>query len=177
MKATYKNAVRSKEMIKKALIELISAKHNINEITVSDIVKKADINRGTFYNHYNNVTEVFEELKDEMIKSLSDGLKDSKDNKDISLYIHALVRDFKQKETLYRKLIEVIPRDIIDDIKFKFIDQILYIKPDIDKATLYFLVNGVSGMYLDFMEGKIAGSFEELGEKSIAMIKDILKDD
>lgn len=58
MKATYRNSVRSKELIRSALITLLEKKQDITNITVSDIVKTANINRGTFYNHYNNLIKV-----------------------------------------------------------------------------------------------------------------------
>ena len=58
MKATYRNSVKSKKLIRSALITLLEKKQDITNITVSDIVKTANINRGTFYNHYNNLIKV-----------------------------------------------------------------------------------------------------------------------
>ncbi len=58
MKATYRNSVKSKKLIRSALITLLEKKQEITNITVSDIVKTANINRGTFYNHYNNLIKV-----------------------------------------------------------------------------------------------------------------------
>ena len=65
MKATYRNSIRSKELIRKAIITLLDQEKSISEISVSDIVKVANINRGTFYNHYNNVIEVIDEIENE----------------------------------------------------------------------------------------------------------------
>ena len=61
MKKEYRNKIRSKQLIRNAVIELLDKKGNLSSITVSDVVEKANINRGTFYNHYNNVMEVIEE--------------------------------------------------------------------------------------------------------------------
>ena len=46
-KAEYKSAIRSRRMIQHALVELLQEKE-LDKITVTDIVTRADINRGTF---------------------------------------------------------------------------------------------------------------------------------
>lgn len=51
MKAEYRNATRSKKLIKEAYISLLREKP-ATKITVTDIVKTANISRGTFYAHY-----------------------------------------------------------------------------------------------------------------------------
>ena len=72
MKKEYRNKIRSKQLIRNAVIELLDKKGNLSSITVSDVVEKANINRGTFYNHYNNVMEVIEESKNESMKMILD---------------------------------------------------------------------------------------------------------
>ena len=47
LKAEYRSSIRSKTMIKEALLELMIEKP-FDKIAITDIVKKADINRGTF---------------------------------------------------------------------------------------------------------------------------------
>ena len=57
-KSTHKNAVRSRQMIKKAFAEMLNEK-DIAKITVTDIVEKAGISRGTFYAHYMDVYDLY----------------------------------------------------------------------------------------------------------------------
>ena len=45
---------RTKRQIKKALINLLSKK-DLSRITVSEITELADIGRGTFYTHYQDL--------------------------------------------------------------------------------------------------------------------------
>ena len=47
-KAEYRNALRSKALIKDSFVTLMQAKP-LEKITVTDVVNKAQINRGTFY--------------------------------------------------------------------------------------------------------------------------------
>lgn len=50
-----------------ALLRLMESKR-FNEITVSEVCKEANVNRSTFYLHYNNIYDLLCEIKDSMIK-------------------------------------------------------------------------------------------------------------
>jgi len=50
-KAEYRSAVRSRRLIHTALADLLLEKP-LDKITVTDVVNRAEINRGTFYLHY-----------------------------------------------------------------------------------------------------------------------------
>lgn len=53
---------KTKSLIQKALIEQLSTQE-LKGISVSEIAVRADINRGTFYLHYRDVYDVFEQLE------------------------------------------------------------------------------------------------------------------
>lgn len=65
-KAEYKSAVRSRKLIRQAFVELMKEK-DLEKITVTDIVTRADINRGTFYAHYQDTRAVIEQIENEII--------------------------------------------------------------------------------------------------------------
>lgn len=76
-KAKYRSALRSRRLIREAFLQLLKEK-DVNKITVTDIVKLADINRTTFYAHYPDVHGVIEEIENEIIEkmiTLLDSLK------------------------------------------------------------------------------------------------------
>lgn len=56
----------TKQIIKETLLEIMKEKP-VSRITVSEICKKADINRGTFYLHYNDPADVLREIEDDFI--------------------------------------------------------------------------------------------------------------
>ena len=60
-KAEYRNAIRSKQLIHNAIAELLHEKP-LDKITVSDVVRHANINRSTFYAHYENIPAVLNSL-------------------------------------------------------------------------------------------------------------------
>jgi AcrR family transcriptional regulator len=72
-KAEYKSAIRSKRLIRQAFVELMQEK-KLEKITVTDIVTRADINRGTFYAHYQDTRAVIEEIENEIIEKMLESL-------------------------------------------------------------------------------------------------------
>lgn len=54
----------------KALITLLETK-DFTDITIMDICKLADVNRSTFYAHYNNTYDLLKEAKENLIKNFS----------------------------------------------------------------------------------------------------------
>ena len=67
--------IKTKRAICNALIELLSIK-NLEEITITDIANKADVNRKTIYNYYMGIHEILGEIEDNLIESLDYVLKD-----------------------------------------------------------------------------------------------------
>lgn len=65
-KAEYRNAVKSRVAIRKAFVELMHEK-DFGKITVTDIVTRADINRGTFYAHYRDTADVLGQIENELV--------------------------------------------------------------------------------------------------------------
>ena len=61
---------QTRSRIKKAFTELVSEK-GFNAITISDISRRAGINRGTFYLHFVDKQDLLEQLEEETIKDLA----------------------------------------------------------------------------------------------------------
>ena len=60
-----RNALRSKQMIRKAYMELLEEKP-YEKITATDIIQRADINRSTFYAHYPDARGILDEIMGEI---------------------------------------------------------------------------------------------------------------
>lgn len=65
-----KRKTDTKEKIKQAFIDLINKK-GLEAMTVSDIARKSNINRGTFYIHYKDKYDLMEQLELEIIEDLN----------------------------------------------------------------------------------------------------------
>ncbi|MBQ0005552.1 MAG: TetR/AcrR family transcriptional regulator [Clostridiales bacterium] len=66
MKRQDRRVAKTKKSIEEAVLKLM-AKKDYNSITITDIANEADINRKTFYNYYNNINDVMEEIETRII--------------------------------------------------------------------------------------------------------------
>lgn len=74
-KAEYRSSIRSKRLIRKAFVEMLK-EEDLEKITVTDIITRADINRGTFYAHYQNTRAVIEQIENEIIEKMLEFLSE-----------------------------------------------------------------------------------------------------
>ena len=72
-KAEYRSAIRSRRLIREAFLALLEEK-DYHQITVTDIVKRADLNRATFYAHYPDVPGLMESFENEILSQMMDTL-------------------------------------------------------------------------------------------------------
>lgn len=71
MKKTDLRVVKTKEVLHESLLGLLKEK-SLHNISVTEICREAQINRGTFYLHYGKVEDLFEEYFKEIMKDLMD---------------------------------------------------------------------------------------------------------
>lgn len=64
----YSSAVRSQHMIREALLSIMQEKH-FNDISISEIMKRADLVRRTFYAHFKTKEEVLTSYIDELVSA------------------------------------------------------------------------------------------------------------
>lgn len=103
---TYKNANRTEKWIRQAFVELIAEKKNLEKITVSEIVERADITKPTFYYHYSDLNDLVKSIENEMIEELDSSLNEVKKSGEDSIerYIATVMSFLKSKEDEYKIL-------------------------------------------------------------------------
>ncbi len=67
--STDRRIARSKRALRSALIELIEER-GLDDVSVNDLCARADLNRGTFYNHFHDKDDLVTTLEDEVISDL-----------------------------------------------------------------------------------------------------------
>ena len=72
-----RRVIRTQKAIRGAFAALLSEK-DYNDITVTDIADRADINRKTFYNYYRNTEELVKDIENEAIATFDTILNDLK---------------------------------------------------------------------------------------------------
>ena len=116
-KKEYRNAIRSRRMIRNAFLELLNEKE-FKKITVTDIVTRADLNRSTFYAHYPDVYGIVEEIQDEISKRY------------IAVIEQATYRNFLEDPMPYLKNVSSILEENLDF--FQRIGHSMYVHQQLD---------------------------------------------
>lgn len=95
-----KRVIKTKKAIRNAFANLLVEK-NLNMITIKDIANGADINRKTFYNHYEGVYQLLDEIENEIAASFVEALQDID-----------LKKEFQNPKEIFRVLTEIINSDL-----------------------------------------------------------------
>lgn len=141
----------TKKIIKESLLELLQNK-KIHQITVTDICKNANINRGTFYTHYKDAYDLLESMEDELFNQMLEYIEETPidDYKDV-LLLKALEL-IKENKDLFKILFcQQMDSDIMDRI------VLLANKAEIDKLISSSTVDDVFLEY--FIKYNVGGVF------------------
>lgn len=63
---------KTRANIKKVFAELLAEKRELSKITVTELVSRANISRGAFYSHYNDIYGVAEDYENELFECFFD---------------------------------------------------------------------------------------------------------
>jgi AcrR family transcriptional regulator len=64
-------AIRSKRMLKEAVVDLLIENPDISKLTVQKISKRAELNRATFYLHFLDINDLLKQLVYDIFDDLS----------------------------------------------------------------------------------------------------------
>ena len=181
-KREYRNAIRSKQMIRQAFLELLNEK-TFEKITATDIIKRADINRSTFYAHYPDARG----LMDEILGDISQIFQNLLSSIDFSVFfddpmpILQVVVDFmKENQQLYKMLIRSrMAPGVLDKLKQALIQQVLAcpnlpVKDRNSAATeirVRILLGGLIDTYRQWLAGEFTCTLDEAAEEIAKIIK------
>lgn len=70
-----RSSVKTRNLIKREFAKMLSEKKELGKISVSDLCKQADISRGSFYFHYDDIYGVAEDWENELIDSFFDSAR------------------------------------------------------------------------------------------------------
>lgn len=70
-----KKSNKTKKLIEETLVKLMSEK-DFDKISVKDITDELDINRGTFYLHFEDKYDLLEQMENEILEGLAEFLSD-----------------------------------------------------------------------------------------------------
>lgn len=165
---------KTKKSIKHALFLLMEQK-DISAISVTELADLADINRKTFYLHYQSVEDVILEIEDELITSLKDIIEEYRFDSDQSKILGVFLRlnqlineDYEFFNNLIRlddngSLTRKIKEILKDSVLPTLVETV-----EIDRTLLQFLVEfvatGITSLYVEWFYTDKRISLEKLAE-------------
>ena len=182
-KAEYRSAIRSRKLINAALADLLMEKP-LDKITVTDVVNRAQINRGTFYAHYADIPDVIDHLIQQTFANIRDAL--SAPSQPLEDTAGALLRRIQSllEEDLdfYRKIMNssaspLLINRLVDVVLDYLLDnQTLFPMGNPQRYTFVvrFCAGGLSTLYRDWFEGKLPISLSELTAQAEQLLSDTL---
>ena len=172
-KAQYRSAMRSRENIRKAYVELIHERCTIN-ITVKELVERADVNRSTFYAHYQDIYAVLEEIENEIVQKMFTFL-DASEHTELLYnplpFLMQIGAELERNREFYRLLIETSGSvAFIQKLKGVFLKQMLTDKKAFSQVKrqreflvcMNLLAGGGVDLLCDWVTGRIDVPMKEL---------------
>ncbi len=165
----------TKKLIKEAYIELLSTNPD-KRLSITDICNCADINRSTFYMHYEDVQCLIKEIEDDLISQIpttagSESISNDKE------FINLLEKTFDYVKANNSAFTALLVR--LDSNKFKerltssVLDKYknLPINKDsiLSKYGYFYCINGVIGLLKEWINDNFPITSRELAELTLRM--------
>lgn len=182
-KAEYRSSIRSKKMIISALADLLQEKP-LDKITVTDVVNRAQINRGTFYAHFADVPDVIHHLIGSLFTTIRQAL--TEEYHDLKQIPHALlnrIQEYLEEDMEFchkvmnsgaaQMMQEELVRLVMDymlqhESVYGFGDHRLY------ELCIRFCAGGLVNLYMDWFAGKLDLTLDQLTLEAEKMVNRII---
>jgi AcrR family transcriptional regulator len=181
-----KRVKRTKEKFRQVLLTLMEEK-SFDHITITEIVRAADFNRGTFYAHYEQKEDLLDEIIEEMFEKLTEAYRkpylhlsmiDFNDlpSSSIILFDHFLEnKRFYQlmlspttTYNFHEKLIRRLDKLFREEFKFIITD----LDPNIDiQLFSTYRIHGIIGLILEWIENDFSKSSSYMADQLIHILK------
>lgn len=160
--------VRYTKMVIRQSFLFLLKEQPIEKITVADICRLAEINRATFYRHYENQYGVLYELENELLEQAQpDGSKDES----TAGFLHAVFQVLAEKKEEWSLLLSSGADPGLPIRLCSFLERNL--PAEGKEMTRRFFLHGLSGLAMDWMEGGFRESAEQMAACAAAYFQDL----
>ena len=139
-----------------------------NITTVSKLVARADINRGTFYNHYDIIYAIAKDFEDELLTVLIDSSKEFNSVEDIFIFFDNVTVYLKDNEEMYKMfLASREPLIFLEKLNIMLQENLFLFftkskNKNTNKLNISFYVDGVLNQALRYFYGNVPYDFDGL---------------
>lgn len=179
-KAEYRSAIRSRKLINTALADLLQEKP-LDKITVTDVVNRAQINRGTFYAHYSDIPDVIKHIIDQMFSQIQAALQDADQAvADLPKALLSRVQAFLEEDLdFYRKIMSSSAASMMQERLVSIaLEYMAQREPELGfgdheqyMLVTRFCAGGLSNLYWDWFSGEIPLSLDDLTRRAEELLR------
>lgn len=149
----------SKLLLKNALMDLLKEKGSVSKISVRELCDTAELNRSTFYAHYNEPKDLLEELENELLQSTKDHLEKIGAENDVGAhkYLLSFLKYIRDNDKPFRTLLV----DAADpEFRSRFMQQsiIQFIQnleitfsKEVEQYVYSYILNGSTGVIIQWI--------------------------
>lgn len=161
---------RTRRSIRMAFVELLR-EQKLEQITVTELAARADIDRKTFYIYYNTVNDLIREIEGEIVDGLKVILDDRKDS-DWKVFLQGLNKLMQKDIDFYSVLVRntdlaFIVADCTGILEEMLYETILSGREHTsvrDEIIIRYTATGILGVYSDWLKAEKKIPLEELIE-------------
>lgn len=182
-KAEYRSALRSRKLINEALADILQEKP-LDKITVTEVVARAGINRGTFYAHYADIPDVIQHLIQDTFAKIRTVISQKPEQLQMlpELLLSRIMEILMEDMDFYRKVMASSTAPLMQEQLVEFVIQYLLDQEELYalgnhrqyELTIRFCAGGLSNLYRDWFFGKLDMPLEELNAQGARMIRGVL---
>ena len=183
-KAEYRSAIRSRKLINNALADLLQEKP-LDKITITDVVRRAGINRGTFYAHYADISDVLNRLIEQTFVRIRDAISENpKVLTDVPKVLLSQVQVILEEDLeFYRKVLNSNVSAIMQERLVNFVLEYLFAHEKEFSfgnheqyiVMMQFCAGGLCNLYREWFAGRLSLSLDKLTESAAGMIEGMLQ--
>lgn len=160
----------SKLLFKNALMDLLKEKGSVAKISVRELCDRAELNRSTFYAHYNEPKDLLYEIETELLNATEEHLKKIGEENDAGAhkYILSFLQYIRQNDKQFRTLLI----DSADpDFRSRFMQQSIIqfvnnlrieLPKELEQYIFSYILNGSTGIIIQWIRSDYAVNENEI---------------
>ncbi len=154
----------SKLLFKNALMDLLKEKGSVAKISVRELCDRAELNRSTFYAHYNEPNDLLMEIETELLEATEEHLKKIGAENDAGAhkYLLSFLKYIKENDKPFRTLLV----DAADpDFRSRFMQQSIIqfvdnlrveLPKEFEQYIFSYILNGNTGIIIQWVRSNYA---------------------
>ena len=182
-KAEYRSALRSRKLINEALADILQEKP-LDKITVTEVVNRAGINRGTFYAHYADIPDVIQHLIQDTFAKIRRVISQEPGQLQRlpELLLGKIMDILSEDQEFYRKVMTSAAAPVMQEQLVEFVIRYL-LEHEADysfgshaqyELTIRFCAGGLSNLYREWFAGKLDLTLDQLTAQCAQMLRGVL---